>query len=249
MTTLNVLSAYSGLNPILDVESSTANSVYTLPTGANIQAGQRVKVANTAANSGNFPIVSVNASDATLVRSVYAQTDAEFVALQANPTNQAHWLALGMVVSNWITYAPSIKGSTSDPGLGSGSTSQGAWRRVGNVIEATTQIVGGTGTSIGSGAYYWPLPSGLAIDTTMPTGGDAGGAPVGQSSNAGSGGGGFILYSVHLANLGGSAGTQVHLVDSVGNAVGATNGAPMADNRRYGVMYKVWVSGWSATRG
>ena len=74
---------------------------------------------------------------------------------------------IGPVVTDWVSYTPTLKGTGSDPTLGSTGTITGRWRRVGDSLHVQMQAAAsGTGISVGSGDYYITVPSGLSIDTS-----------------------------------------------------------------------------------
>lgn len=252
MTTLNSLVAYAGLQPILDVESSTSPSTYTLPTGANIQAGQRVKVANVAANSGNYPIVSVNASDATLVRQVYPLTDAEFVALQANPTNQAHWLALGTVTSNWIPFTGcTVNGNSNAVAFTNQTNFSARYLRNGDTARIRVDITFQGAPAGGTGSFGMLIYNGtgsfLRWDSTKLSG-SAPSDVVGicdchlAGANKGVG-------SVIQANNFGGNGFGSYIVELAAGEVGATSPFTIASGDSLSYDFVIPITGWSATRG
>lgn len=70
----------------------------------------------------------------------------------------------GSPVTDWVSYTPTITGSTTNPTKGTTVTDRGMWRRVGDSMELTYQYKQTVAGSAGSGAYYVSLPSGYTID-------------------------------------------------------------------------------------
>lgn len=152
----------------------------------------------------------------------------------------------GTAKTEWISFIPTIKGTGGDPSLGVSPSQFGTFMRDGDTIEVQSGIVGGaSGTSIGTGAYYWPLPGSLTVDVAKSSDGVSGNPPVGIASKADAGGASYVEYQVYFTSSTTSTGPV--LADSVGNLISATNGAPMAANRRYGLRFRLPVSGWSKT--
>lgn len=60
--------------------------------------------------------------------------------------------------SAWTTYTPSLTGTESNPSLGSGSTAQGRYWRVGRTVTVEVIIKFGSGMSKGGGFYEVSLP-------------------------------------------------------------------------------------------
>lgn len=81
---------------------------------------------------------------------------------QVTPTQYA----FGTPVTDWVSYTPTLKGTTTDPNIGSTGTRAGRWRRVGSDIEVQASFsISGTGIKNGSGDYYITMPSGIFIDS------------------------------------------------------------------------------------
>lgn len=125
----------------------------------------------------------------------------------------------GVVISEWFSFTPTLKGSLGDPTVGAGS-SLGWYRRVGSSIEMEVLFKTGAGVTQGSGDYYTTLPAGLTLDfSRMIDGADAGGvanfinqgsAMVNNSATAAFGAGPFvngITNGVFIKDL--AAGTNI----------------------------------------
>lgn len=243
MTTLqSTLQIGFGLQPIIDYSVPTVNANYTLPTGSNIKAGQRVHVVNGGANSGSYPVVSILASDSTLVRQVYPGTDGLVVALQDNPTNQAHWAAIGTVQSNWAPFTQAFS-----VGFGTPLANVGHWRRMGDLLEA--KGVGRAGT-VTSGAAQMTVPFSLVIDGTKADTADGVGNKMGTYTilesastniNTDTNNGHIYIGATTVFSWGNATATGGY------NSV-ATNSV-LGNNVWFNWEYKAPVTAWQVTRG
>jgi hypothetical protein len=70
----------------------------------------------------------------------------------------------GTPVTDWVSYTPTLKGTSADPNIGAGSI-VGRWRRVGDSLQVQCEATAGAGAASGTGNYYFTLPTGLVIDT------------------------------------------------------------------------------------
>jgi len=77
------------------------------------------------------------------------------------------------IVTEWQTYTPSWTAATTNPSLGNG-TLIGRWRRVGDTAEFSIDLIIGSTTTTGSGAWRFSIPTGLNTDTTKITVGNPG---------------------------------------------------------------------------
>lgn len=87
------------------------------------------------------------------------------------------------IVTDWVTFTPTIVGSTSNPTRATGATESAQWRRVGDSMEieyfySQSSL---TGAVAGSGNYLWTIPSGFVIDTTKIATNTGGSLVVGSS--------------------------------------------------------------------
>lgn len=71
-------------------------------------------------------------------------------------------VALGVAMTDWVSYTPVVTGSTSNPTV----TATGNWRRIGDSAEIIMNV---SGSANGSGYYTFSLPSGLSMDTNKVT--------------------------------------------------------------------------------
>lgn len=150
----------------------------------------------------------------------------------------------GSPVTDWQSYVPTIL-ATVAPSLGTGATQAGRWRRVGGDAEIEINIVAGaTGSSAGTGTYYFSLPS-IAIDPSKiaaPQIAAGISTPLGIGSKADSGGTAIVDFKVIADSVNNNG---VILVDSTAAAVNsALNG--VAASRRYTLTAKVPILGWSS---
>jgi hypothetical protein len=122
----------------------------------------------------------------------------------------------GAVVGDWVSFPMVIKGSVSDPTKGSTTSGidRASYRRVGDSAEIHYDYRQTAAGSAGSGSYYFPLPTGLTIDTTkistttFNTTGVVGSA-MGRGANIGEAVGSVLIWSATSLYLNlGDAGTD-----------------------------------------
>lgn len=109
-------------------------------------------------------------------------------------------IVLSAPMTDWVNYTPSLKGSGSDPNIGSTGIIVGKWRRVGDTLHLFCRAeANGTGILPGSGTYYFTLPSGLSIDTAKAPSFPNATAPVGVANLLNQGSavyqGGAVIYN------------------------------------------------------
>ena len=68
--------------------------------------------------------------------------------------------AVAAAIGPWQTYTPVWTAATTNPVLGNGSIT-GKYRRVGDCVEIEVELLTGSTTTFGSGAYYFSIPPGL----------------------------------------------------------------------------------------
>lgn len=253
MTTLNSTIASSPLDPRIETLTPTVNTDFTLPS-TGIKAGQRLIMFNNGANSGNYPIVSLKASNGTLIRQVYAQTDGMIVALQDTPTDAAHWAGLGIVTSNWIdSGVSSITAVTSNPTKG-GTVSRDSvkWRRQGNMMECRWDYRQNASGTAGTGTYLIAVPNSQLLDTSVipDFNGSSNNGVVGTAFIAPGGSpalfGWVWMYTTNRFSLSvadPTTGTQNSQTLS-STFFGLNN-----TNAEYAFHAHLPISGWSATKG
>lgn len=77
----------------------------------------------------------------------------------------------GVADDAWTPYTPTLTASSSNPTLGSGSSVEGGWTRIGRTIFGRAQIVFGTsGTAAGSGTYQISIPVAPEPSTSLALG-------------------------------------------------------------------------------
>lgn len=74
-------------------------------------------------------------------------------------------------VSNWISYVPTILGTTTDPVKGTPTMDQARYMIVGNSMHFQYEFFksGSVGSNSGDGLYHIQLPGGYTVDTTVVT--------------------------------------------------------------------------------
>lgn len=243
---LNTLHSVRSLDSRIETLTPTVNTDFTLPS-TGILAGQRVIMLNNGANSGNFPIVSLKASNGTLVRQVYPQCDGTVVALQDTPTDVAHWAGVGEITSNWMTFTPT-------GGLSTNIAYTGAWRRKGPNAEFWFKgTFSGTNTQ---GAMFFNMTSAVGVvDTANLPGGDLRTAPCGgwtydDASSVSYGGPmsystsgiGRFYTLVHMSNT--TSPTSLNTLDTSANRP-----TTVAASDAINALVSVPIVGWTTTKG
>lgn len=161
----------------------------------------------------------------------------------------AAWLLLERVIpSVWTTYTPNDGAShqvgavTTAPGLGSGFALVAKYRRVKDAIELAWEYQQTAGGSAGSGNYLFPLPTGLAANSsivnTAPTGGQQtlGTALYTSSSN----GSNWVAGTVQM-----NGASAVSLQLGNGLASSAAGTFFQATTLRFSFECRIPISGWS----
>lgn len=74
-------------------------------------------------------------------------------------------LPTGPVISEWVSYTPTLGATTTPPTLGT-NTLKSQWRRTGSSIDLDFTLKQTGAGSAGSGTYLIPLPTGFTINTT-----------------------------------------------------------------------------------
>lgn len=149
----------------------------------------------------------------------------------------------GSPVTDWQSYSLTIKGSTADPTQGSGALKTAIWRRVGDSVEIIFQYQQTNAGSAGTGTYYFPLPSGMTIDTSKidatNNGNNFGSAYFYDGTNERIG---FVRYysttAVTMAQYDGA-----NAVSNVSASVHALSNT----NVRYGFRALVPIVGWGSS--
>lgn len=69
---------------------------------------------------------------------------------------------------SWSSWSPTLAGSVTNPTLGTGSSTEGAYLRIGSLVIAYASVVfGSSGSSAGSGYYSLDLPVAVAGATKI----------------------------------------------------------------------------------
>ena len=77
--------------------------------------------------------------------------------------------SLGAVITDWVSYIPTISGTSSNPTKATNAVESAKWRRVGSQMEIRYSYyhTSTTGAGAGSGDYLWSIPSGFSIDSSV----------------------------------------------------------------------------------
>ena len=87
-------------------------------------------------------------------------------SVSSRPDAHAASDAPAPLVTDWMSYAPTLTSKATGTAIGNVNT-VGSWRRVGDTVEIRIlTVISGTPTGIGCADYWkWGLPAGLKIDT------------------------------------------------------------------------------------
>jgi hypothetical protein len=150
---------------------------------------------------------------------------------------------IGPVVTDWVSYTPTLKGTGSDPTLGSTGTITGRWRRVGDSVELyCIAAPSGTGITTGSGTYYFTLPSGMTIDSSKSAGFSPVN-PIGVGNVLNSGVAGYNAQAVIVNSTG--IGLVTEGATYVSQTFPASNWFSSTDSLE--IYCKVPIQGWSSS--
>lgn len=139
------VSAYQGTTRLS--LSTDASSVTTLPAGFTGKFTTYVDTTTGTAYSVNFTKTTHSAANALVVTQVVFGDGTQ---------------PQGAVVGEWQSYTSSITNGT--PGT---STATAYWRRVGSSMEIQYSLIQTASGTAGSGTYFWSIPSGYTINTSV----------------------------------------------------------------------------------
>lgn len=216
---------------------------YVLPTGAGVYFGLRVVVLNQSSTN----ILTIVASDNSVVRTVYPLTSGEVMANQANPTTNSHWEGVGIVQSFWTTYTPAFSAAFGTP-----SSSNSIYRRNGDSLEHIVRVSSGTLTAaLGTIAIALGNidATKLLRTTTASAGGQ--GSSVGyftSDNNTALGTMGSVLVASTTSTTvvycgGGSGGSGATGTSRIVNMTNYNN------TTEFYFTFAVPISGWTPTKG
>lgn len=180
---------------------STSGGAFTqyLPPAA-LWKGQLIRYFKT---SSDFTVFTITAFGAENIKEGSASattttlnTQGEWVDLFSDGTDV--FVMMRNIPSNATSYTLTIGATSVAPDEGTGVTKSAYWMRLGRHMRILYSFSKTGGGSAGTGHYLWPLPSGVAIDTTYipaETGGLARGlcgSAMGRTTNTRVGG--MIVY-------------------------------------------------------
>lgn len=139
----------------------------TLPTAVGY-AGKRVvlkRTDQTLANAITIATTSSQTIDLSSTKNLMTQN--ESYELESDGAN---WYVVDHhIPSGWVAYTLTIGATTTPPTQGAGATKTSFWRRVGDSIQIRFLYAQTAAGTAGSGAYLFPLPTGLTADTSKVT--------------------------------------------------------------------------------
>lgn len=116
--------------------------------------------------SQNYTISGTGGQTINGAASYILYTNGETVTLQSDGSN---WVRIDQnTTTPWVSFSPTIGGSTSAPTKANSGVITAYWRRTGDSLEYEFNYVqtATTGAAAGSGTYLFPLPSGATIDSS-----------------------------------------------------------------------------------
>ncbi len=241
-TTLTIADANTQI-----VTPSIVSRVYKLPTTSVLQ-GAIYHFINNAAVSSTNATIQVQASDGSIVRTVYPQTQGSVVALQATPTASTHWMGLEPIVSNWI----SDTGFTINS-FGTPTNVEIYSRRNGDTFEVHGRFVGGTVAGAIASFTLSTTYANLAIDYAK-IGTTTNGAKVGMYTTVPAAGGTIYPNVNNLPGdlfVDGSDTTHIYMASSEGTTNYNKDNANGIINNSKGLTfhYSIPIDIWGANRG
>lgn len=203
----------------------SGNQAVTLPVSSG--SGHSFVFKNTAANF-NIITISRSSSDvivdaASSVTSTTLNTLGEEIEIVDAVSGT--WQVINRrIPSIWTAYSLTIGGSTTAPTLGTTTTNQAYWKRVGDSMMVKYDLVQTVAGSAGSGTYIFPIPSGPLINTTVTPGSTTtGGRGVVGSATLSDAANGLSAQSV-------AAQVQVYSTTGLTMASPGTGGNVLADS-------------------
>lgn len=240
-------SATPGTNQTLT--SSAAAAVFYTPSASidvtldnSFEAGRQINIFNK--SSANT--ITLKANDASVIRTIYPNTNAQVVATAATPATNTDWLSLNIVVSNPTTYVLTIGGSSSAPTQGSGATKTATWWRDGGWQWIRFDYQQTNAGSAGSGTYLFPIATGT-INSSFTfinndnISGTCGTFASRQTSS-------FVYGTVQAYN---STNLAANTGDSAANLayIGSSNGPLSTAVIYYSFLAQVPITGWTSYTG
>lgn len=237
--------------PVIAPGAVTVDTVVQMPSAANM-IGKTYTIINPVTSTANL---LVQASDGSLIRTVYPGCPGQITPNTDAPTTASQWEGLNKVVSGTKTFTMSIFGVTTNPTRGSVAQEDAFWSRDGEFVEYTWSYrQSGAGTA-GSGIYYFGLPANLAPNYVRAAGVSGASIPcavgsgfMGDSNYANLtpllGGSTSPFPNAVVLGLAGSGTSNAEMLNS------ALSGYSLADaSASYSFTARIPISGWSATKG
>ena len=222
--------------------------IYDVTNSSLVYVTPQVITANGANNfsyKGQFQTASNGASYRFILHVATASANAtgwnfKFDNVLIGPQSQL----LGAPVTDWVSYSPTLTGTTTNPTRGT-NTETAYWRRVGDSMEIQYSINQTAAGSAGSGAYRWSIPTGYTIDAAkIDTSGSQSQGVCGSS--AGYEG---TLFYVGDAFVGSTTTIALQLASNSVTTTQASSTYLAFSNStlRFSFSVKVPIVGWSST--
>lgn len=264
LTVAGGVPTWAASNSTINVAAKTAN--YTLLTADQYVSGDATggtfafDVTNKAVTGTIFYLQKIDSTFTAITTTggltTSLNTQGEMIQVLYN--GSAFVILERRIPSEWTTYTMVVGATTTGPTQGAGATNEARYRRSGDSVEIILNYRQAAAGSAGTGAYLFPLPSGLALDTakasinstaatatTLGVGGNAVGN--GQFSSTASGDANFASpTTVSIHNT-----TNLTMTGISGNALeqafpfSSSTNVNFGSNPLYLTLYaKVPVSGW-----
>jgi hypothetical protein len=179
-STITLNTATTGLNG-LDTGTLASNSLYYIYAVRSTSAGFGLVASLAAPTTG--PTGFTGWKEIGRFRTLVGSAAIAIVVNRLIGNNLMPGASEGGPITEWVQYTPTLKGSISDPTVGTGGLAIGWYRRVLGNMEVEVGFKTGTSPSLGSGSYYATLPLSLSIDfVNMLDGADGLGNFLGQGS-------------------------------------------------------------------
>ncbi len=187
----------AAVGEVVRCSASGGSFTVNFPTASGI-SGQSIRVVRTDQTLANSVTVDFSGSEtgggSTTVKLC---TQNEFFDFVSDGTN---WIiANHYYPSVWASYSPTIGATTTPPTEGSGVTKLIMWRREGDSMRIRWQYKHTGAGSAGTGAYLFPLPTGVTANSSKVT-----------VSTASAGDGGHIVGNGYGSNSTSGAATTYH---------------------------------------
>lgn len=143
-----------------------------------------------------------------------------------------------VAISDWVSFTPTITGSSSNPSFGTVAFNTAYWRRVGDSMQIRWEFEQTTSGSAGAGAYLFNLPGSYTIDSSktsiLPGPGNLNMA-VGSAN---------VQSTAAVTSIFGA--TTLFIDQANGNFWGSGSNSFTASNLQVGLTATIPITGWTS---